>query len=76
MGMNSNVYNNSDYALMGPNDGYLYVNGGNLNIGTQTAGKIIEFFTGGTNSTTFIRGVSVTLDSAWWAMSLPTIYWK
>jgi hypothetical protein len=57
MGINSNVYNNSDYALMGPNDGYLYVNGGNLNIGTQTAGKIIEFFTGGTNSTTFIRGV-------------------
>jgi hypothetical protein len=57
MGINSNVYNNSDYALMGPNDGYLYVNGGNLNIGTQTAAKIIEFFTGGTNSTTFIRGV-------------------
>ena len=57
MGMNSNVYNNSDYALMGPNDGYLYVNGGNLNIGTQTSAKIIEFFTGGTNSTTFIRGV-------------------
>jgi hypothetical protein len=57
MGINSNVYNNSDYALMGPNDGYLYVNGGNLNIGTQTAAKIIEFFTGGTNSTTFIRGM-------------------
>jgi hypothetical protein len=57
MGMNSNIYNNSDYALMGPNDGYLYVNGGNLNIGTQTSAKIIEFFTGGTNSTTFIRGV-------------------
>jgi hypothetical protein len=57
MGMNSNVYNNSDYALMGPNDGYLYVNGGNLNIGTQTPSKIIEFFTGGTNSTTYIRGV-------------------
>jgi hypothetical protein len=56
MGMNSNVYNNSDYALMGPNDGYLYVNGGNLNIGTQTPSKIIEFFTGGTNSTTYIRG--------------------
>jgi len=38
------------------NDGYLYVNGGNLVIGTQTAGKVINLFTGGTNSTSLIRG--------------------
>ena len=56
MGINSNVYNNSDYALTGPNDGYLYVNGGNLIIGTQTAAKTISFFTGGTDSTSRIRG--------------------
>jgi hypothetical protein len=56
MGINSNVYNNSDYAVTGPNDGYLYVNGGNLIIGTQTAAKTISFFTGGTNSASRIRG--------------------
>lgn len=61
MGINSNVYNNADYAVTGPNDGYLYVNGGDLLIGTQTTAKVIEFFTGGTNSTSFIRG---TINSA------------
>lgn len=56
MGINSNVYNNADYAVTGFNDGYLYVNGGDLVIGTQTAAKVINFFTGGTNSATYIRG--------------------
>jgi hypothetical protein len=56
MGINSSVYNNTDYAVTGPNDGYLYVNGGNLIIGTQTAAKTISFFTGGTNSASRIRG--------------------
>lgn len=56
MGINSNVYNNSDYAVTKANDGYLYVNGGNLIIGTQTATKTISFFTGGTNNVSRIRG--------------------
>jgi hypothetical protein len=56
MGINSNVYNNTDYAVTKANDGYLYVNGGNLVVGTQTAGRVINFFTGGTNSTSYIRG--------------------
>jgi hypothetical protein len=56
MGINSNAYNNTDYAVTRANDGYLYVNGGNLIIGTQTAGKVINLFTGGTNSTGYIRG--------------------
>jgi hypothetical protein len=56
MGINSNVYSNADYAVTGFNDGYLYVNGGNLVIGTQTAAKDINFFTGGTNSLSRIRG--------------------
>jgi hypothetical protein len=55
MGINSNVYANVDYAITGYNDGYLYVNGGNLVIGTQTAGKYINFFTGGTSATSYIR---------------------
>ena len=56
MGINSNVYANVDYAVTGFNDGYLYVNGGNLVIGTQTAGKVINFFTGGTDNLNKIRG--------------------
>jgi hypothetical protein len=55
-GINSNVYSNADYAVTGFNDGYLYTNGGNLVIGTQTAAKVINFFTGGTNSLSRIRG--------------------
>jgi len=56
MGINSNVYANADYAVTGYNDGYLYVNGGNLVIGTQTAGKVVNFFTGGTDDINNIRG--------------------
>ena len=56
MGINSNVYANADYAVTRANDGYLYVNGGNLVIGTQTAGKVINFFTGGTDNLNKIRG--------------------
>jgi len=57
MGINSNVYNNTDYWVTKANDGYLYINGGNLVIGTQTPSKIINFFTGGTDNTqNYIRG--------------------
>ena len=56
MGINSNVYANVNYLVTGANDGYLYVNGGNLVIGTQTAAKVINFFTGGTNNLNKIRG--------------------
>ena len=56
LGINSSTYANSQYAVSSANDGYLYVNGGNLVIGTQTAGNIINFHTGGTdNSQNFIR---------------------
>ena len=45
VGINSS--NNADpaYSIMKANDGYTYVNGGNLAIGTQTLGKDIVFFT-------------------------------
>ena len=60
MGMNSNVYNNNDYLVTKPNDGYLYVNGGNLVIGTQTPSKTINFFTGGTDSATAYNRANIT----------------
>ena len=55
MGVNSNVYANVDYAVTKANDGYLYVNGGNLVIGTQTAAKVINLFTGGTDNLNKVR---------------------
>ena len=55
LGINSSTYSNAQYGVNGPNDGYLYINGGNLSVGTQTAGKVVNFFTGGTANTTFIR---------------------
>ena len=54
-GVNSNVYANAQFAVTGPSDGYVRVNGGDLVIGTETASKVINFFTGGANSNSFIR---------------------
>ncbi len=50
MGINSSGYANPDYNISGALDGYMYVNGGNLALGTQSAGKSIVFHTGGTQS--------------------------
>ena len=57
LGINSSNYANTDYAVTGGNDGYLYVNGGNLAIGTQSPANVINFFTGGTDAVTNIRAV-------------------
>jgi hypothetical protein len=63
-GINSSTYANTDYAVTGANDGYLYVNGGNLAIGTQSPANVINFFTGGTNVATNIRAVLSDTDLA------------
>jgi hypothetical protein len=48
MGINSSTYADAAYTSSGALDGYLYTNGGNLVEGTQTAGKVIKWHTGGT----------------------------
>jgi len=50
LGINSSNYANNDFSITGPNDGYLYINGGDLGIGTQTVSKQIKFFAGGTTA--------------------------
>jgi hypothetical protein len=45
MGINSSTNADPAYSIMKANDGYMYVNGGNLALGTQTLGKDIVFFT-------------------------------
>jgi trimeric autotransporter adhesin len=60
LGINSSTYVNPAYSIDGPNGGYLYINGGNLSIGTQTAGNVIKFHTSGTLGS----DLRVTIDDA------------
>jgi hypothetical protein len=48
MGINSNNYSDPSFTIGTAHDGYLYVNGGNISLGTQTSGKAIVFHTDGT----------------------------
>jgi hypothetical protein len=50
MGINSNTYSQAGYSIMTPNSGYLFTNGGDLVMGTQTAHNIL-FHTGNTTNT-------------------------
>ena len=48
MGINSSGYNDAAFTIQKALDGYVYVNGSNLTVGTQSTGKNIVFHTGGT----------------------------
>jgi hypothetical protein len=48
VGILSSSYTDSEWTIGTGNDGYLYINGGNLTIGTDTPDKIVKFHTGGT----------------------------
>ena len=50
LGINSSNYNTPLYSVTGPNDGYLFVNGGDLVIGTQSPGQKLVFHVDGTTS--------------------------
>jgi len=62
LGINSSGYNQSAYSVTQPGDGYLFTDGGNLVLGTQSPGKAIIFHAGGT--TTDDAGGSLT-QYAW-----------
>lgn len=74
LGINSSNYENIQYGVTKPNDGYLFVNGGDLVIGTQSPDTKIVFHAGGTainESTAFFdqyewvfnRRVTIDVDS-------------
>ena len=67
LGINSSTYANSDYSITGPNDGYLYINGGDLALGTQTTGKGLKFFAGGMTSAANIGAAN---SSGWFLNNL------
>lgn len=49
VGINSNTYAQAGYSIMTPNSGYMFTNGGDLFIGTQTA-HAVAFHTGNTTA--------------------------
>ena len=63
MGINSSNYANNEYSITAVNDGYLYVNGGDLAVGTQTLNTQIIFFAGGTTLTDKIGSAN---SSGWY----------
>jgi hypothetical protein len=54
LGINNSGYTSGTWTLSGANDGYLYVDGGILSIGTATAGKSVSVHTGGTLLTNIV----------------------
>ena len=48
LGINGNNYSSGSWTVSGANDGYLYVNGGSLSLGTDTAGKTVSIHAAGT----------------------------
>lgn len=64
LGINGNNYSVSTWTVSGAHDGYVYVNGGNLTLGTDTANKSVKVHVGGTlaaNVVTTFNAANVTL---------------
>lgn len=51
MGIASSTYDYPDYSAIKPNDAYVIVDGGDLNLNTTTGGKKINFVVGGAQTT-------------------------
>ena len=57
MGINGNNFVSSAWTISKANDGYVYIDGGNLTLGTATAGKSIRFHAGGLLDTNIVAEV-------------------
>jgi hypothetical protein len=60
LGINNPGYNQAAYGANTGNDGYLYVNGGGLTIGTQTSGTSVEIHAGGTTDPDQVANFNAT----------------
>jgi len=58
LGINNSGYNQPAFSNGTGFDGYLFIDGGDLDIGTRTAGKAIEFHAGGTTQDKTIARIS------------------
>jgi hypothetical protein len=59
MGINGSNYTDPAFSSTLANDGYLFVNQGNLVIGTDTPGQVVNFVAGGTTS----NDIAVTISN-------------
>jgi len=57
LGINNSGYSDPEFTNGSGLDGYLYIDGGNLDIGTKTPGKIIEFHAGGVSQNSTIARI-------------------
>jgi hypothetical protein len=57
LGINNSGYNDPAFSNGSGYDGYLFVNGGSLDIGTQTVNTAIEFHAGGTTANRVIARI-------------------
>jgi hypothetical protein len=60
LGINNSGYNDPLYNNATGLDGYLFIDGGDLGIGTRTPGKIIEFHAGGTTENKVISRIDAS----------------
>ena len=58
MGINGNNYSSSSWTISGANDGYVYVNSGNLTLGTDTPNTTVKVHVGGTLASNVITTFS------------------
>ena len=58
LGINNSGYNDPIFSNGSGLDGYLFINGGNLDIGTQTPNTAIEFHAGGTTANKAIARIT------------------
>jgi hypothetical protein len=58
LGINNSGYNDPNFTNGTGLDGYLFIDGGNLDIGTRTPGRSIEFHAGGTTANKAIATIS------------------
>ena len=64
MGINGNNYSSSSWTVSGANDGYVYINSGNLTLGTDTPNTTVKVHVGGTlagNVVTTFSNSNVTI---------------
>ena len=64
MGINGNNYSSSSWTVSGANDGYVYINQGNLTLGTDTPNTTVKVHVGGTladNVVTTFSNSNVTI---------------
>ncbi len=73
LGINGNNFVSSGWTMSGKNDGYVYIDGGNLTLGTSTANKTVSVHVGGTlaaNIITTFSSSNVTVNGNLYATSL------